>query len=64
MLHLCYGGHMPKKKKSSKAGVNEGESDRIRKALSFAREHLAEDLPAQRLADVACLSLRLRGRLL
>ena len=29
MLHLCYGGHMPKKKKSAKAGVNEGESDRI-----------------------------------
>ena len=40
----------------------EGESDRIRKALSFARENLAEDLPAQRLADAACLSLRQFGR--
>jgi transcriptional regulator GlxA family with amidase domain len=39
-----------------------GESDRIRKALSFAREHLAEELPAKRLADAACLSLRQFGR--
>jgi transcriptional regulator GlxA family with amidase domain len=39
-----------------------GESDRIRKALSFAREHLAEELPAERLASVACLSLRQFGR--
>jgi transcriptional regulator GlxA family with amidase domain len=40
----------------------DGESDRIRKALSFAREHLAEDLPATRLANAACLSLRQFGR--
>jgi transcriptional regulator GlxA family with amidase domain len=40
----------------------DGETDRIRKALSFAREHLAEELPAERLASVACLSLRQFGR--
>jgi Transposase IS66 family len=40
----------------------DGESNRIRKALSFAREHLAEELPARRLADAACLSLRQCGR--
>lgn len=33
-------------------------SDRIRRALSFAREHLAEDLSVERLAEVARLSTR------
>lgn len=37
-------------------------SDRIRAALSFAREHLHEKLPVERLADVACLSPRQFGR--
>ncbi|MGY2257782.1 GlxA family transcriptional regulator [Pseudomonas sp. SDO55104_S430] len=36
----------------------EPESDRIRLALKFAREHLAESLPIERLADAARLSLR------
>lgn len=36
----------------------EPESDRIRIALKFAREHLAESLPIERLADAARLSLR------
>jgi transcriptional regulator GlxA family with amidase domain len=40
----------------------DGESDRIRRALNFAREHLSEDLPAHRLAEAACLSLRQFGR--
>ncbi len=40
----------------------DGESDRIRSALGFAREHLAEALPAERLAAAACLSLRQFGR--
>ncbi|HBR2750755.1 GlxA family transcriptional regulator [Klebsiella pneumoniae] len=40
----------------------EPESDRIRIALNFAREHLAETLPVERLADVANLSLRQFGR--
>ncbi|MGG2399875.1 GlxA family transcriptional regulator [Pseudomonas sp. SH1-B] len=40
----------------------EPESDRIRIALNFAREHLAEALPVERLADVANLSLRQFGR--
>lgn len=39
-----------------------GESDRIRHALSFAREHLSEPLPMERLAEAACLSLRQFGR--
>jgi transcriptional regulator GlxA family with amidase domain len=34
------------------------ESDRIRHALSFAREHLSEPLSVERLADVAHLSVR------
>ena len=34
------------------------QSERIRKVLSFAREHLHEQLTAERLAEVACLSLR------
>jgi transcriptional regulator GlxA family with amidase domain len=33
-------------------------SDRIRKVLSFAREHLAEPLPVDQLAEVAHLSVR------
>ncbi|NYE28605.1 transcriptional regulator GlxA family with amidase domain [Rhodanobacter sp. K2T2] len=40
----------------------EPESDRIRIALNFAREHLAEALPVDRLADAARLSLRQFGR--
>jgi transcriptional regulator GlxA family with amidase domain len=40
----------------------EPESDRIRIALNFAREHLAEALPVERLADAARLSLRQFGR--
>ncbi|PXW28597.1 Transcriptional regulator GlxA family, contains an amidase domain and an AraC-type DNA-binding HTH domain [Paraburkholderia caballeronis] len=40
----------------------EPESDRIRIALNFAREHLAEALPVERLADAASLSLRQFGR--
>lgn len=39
-------------------------SDRIRAALSFAREHLHEKLPVERLAEVACLSSRQFGRAL
>ncbi len=38
------------------------ESDRIRIALNFAREHLTEALPVERLADVANLSPRQFGR--
>lgn len=38
------------------------ESNRIRDALSFAREHLHEKLPVERLAEVACLSPRQFGR--
>ncbi len=37
-------------------------SDRIRQALSFARTHLHEALPVERLADAACLSPRQFGR--
>lgn len=37
-------------------------SERIRKALAFAREHLHEALPVERLAQVACLSPRQFGR--
>ncbi len=37
-------------------------SDSIRIALDFAREHLAEALPVERLADAARLSLRQFGR--
>ncbi|MET3213110.1 UNVERIFIED_ORG: transcriptional regulator GlxA family with amidase domain [Burkholderia territorii] len=40
----------------------EPESDRIRIALNFAREHLAETLPVERLADAASLSVRQFGR--
>ena len=41
----------------------EPESDRIRIALSFARDHLQEPLPIERLADAAHLSVRQFGRL-
>ena len=40
----------------------EPESDRIRIALAFARDHLHEPLPIERLADAAHLSLRQFGR--
>ncbi|MDR3431417.1 MAG: helix-turn-helix domain-containing protein [Rouxiella aceris] len=40
----------------------EPESDRIRIALNFAREHLVEGLPVERLAEAARLSLRQFGR--
>jgi transcriptional regulator GlxA family with amidase domain len=40
----------------------EPESDRIRMALNFAREHLAEALPVERLAAAARLSPRQFGR--
>jgi transcriptional regulator GlxA family with amidase domain len=38
------------------------ESDRIREVLSFAREHLNEELSVERLAEVACLGPRQFGR--
>ena len=38
------------------------ESDRIRIALNFAREHLTEPLPVERLAEAASLSPRQFGR--
>ncbi|MGO4448935.1 GlxA family transcriptional regulator [Phyllobacterium sp. TAF24] len=38
------------------------DSDRVRRALSFAREHLHEALPVERLAEAACLSPRQFGR--
>lgn len=41
----------------------EPESDRIRIALSFARDRLQEPLPIERLADAAHLSVRQFGRL-
>ncbi len=40
----------------------EPESDRMRIALAFAREHLAEPLPIERLAEAARLSPRQFGR--
>jgi len=40
----------------------EPASDRIRRALIFAREHLAEPLPIERLAEAANLSVRQFGR--
>lgn len=40
----------------------EPPSDRIRRALAFAREHLHEDLPVARLAEAANLSERQFGR--
>lgn len=41
----------------------EPQSDRIRMALTFARNHLHEPLPIERLADAAHLSVRQFGRL-
>ncbi|MCL2430630.1 MAG: helix-turn-helix domain-containing protein, partial [Alphaproteobacteria bacterium] len=38
------------------------ESDRIRLALTFARDHLPEPLPIERLAEAAHLSVRQFGR--
>jgi len=38
-------------------------SERMQRALSFAREHLREPLPVERLAAAACLSPRHFGRL-
>ncbi|MCF3947598.1 GlxA family transcriptional regulator [Acidiphilium sp. AL] len=40
----------------------EPDSDRVRQVLSFAREHLGEALPVERLAEAACLSPRQFGR--
>ena len=40
----------------------EPDNDRIRRALGFAREHLREPLPVERLAEVASLSVRQFGR--
>jgi transcriptional regulator GlxA family with amidase domain len=40
----------------------EPRSDRIRLALRFARDHLHEKLPVERLAEAACLSPRQFGR--
>ncbi len=40
----------------------EPESDRMRLALAYAREHLAEPLPVERLAEAARLSPRQFGR--
>jgi transcriptional regulator GlxA family with amidase domain len=37
-------------------------SDRVRQALAFAREHLHEPLPVERLASAACISPRQFGR--
>jgi transcriptional regulator GlxA family with amidase domain len=40
----------------------EPDSDRIRRTLSFARDHLSEPLSVERLAEVACMSPRHFGR--
>lgn len=40
----------------------EPRSDRIRESLRFARDHLHEPLPVERLAEAACLSPRQFGR--
>lgn len=40
----------------------EPDSDRIRMALAFARDHLVEPLPIERLAEAARLSVRQFGR--
>jgi transcriptional regulator GlxA family with amidase domain len=40
----------------------EPDSDRIRMALAFARDHLAEPLPIERMAEAARLSVRQFGR--
>ncbi len=41
----------------------EPQTDRIRRALTHARDHLAEPLPIDRLANAACLSVRQFARL-
>jgi len=41
----------------------EPRSSRVKQALSFAREHLHEPLPVERLAAAACISSRQFGRL-
>ena len=41
----------------------EPQTDRIRKALTFAQDHLSEPISVERLADAACLSVRQFGRL-
>jgi transcriptional regulator GlxA family with amidase domain len=41
----------------------EPRTDRIRKALTFARDHLSESLSIEHLAEAACLSVRQFGRL-
>ena len=41
----------------------EPASDRVRTALAFARDHLHEDLPVERLAEAACVSGRQFSRL-
>jgi transcriptional regulator GlxA family with amidase domain len=41
----------------------EPASGRLRQALAFAREHLHEPLPVERLAEAACVSSRHFGRL-
>ncbi len=41
----------------------EPSSSRIKAALGFAHEHLAEPLPVERLAEAACISPRQFGRL-
>jgi transcriptional regulator GlxA family with amidase domain len=41
----------------------EPRSSRVRQALSFAREHLHESLPVERLAAAACISSRQFGRI-
>jgi len=46
----------------SALSLMEPESDRMRIALAFAREHLSEQLPLDRLAEVARLSPRQFGR--
>ena len=46
----------------SALSLMEPDTDRIRTALSFAREHLAEPLPLERLAEAARLSPRQFGR--
>lgn len=46
----------------SALSLMEPESDRIRLALAYAREHLAEPLPVERLAEAARLSSRQFGR--
>ncbi|WP_418014510.1 GlxA family transcriptional regulator [Paraburkholderia caribensis] len=46
----------------SALGDMEPESDRIRDVLTYMREHLSETLSTERLAAVACLSIRQFGR--